>query len=379
MKEKAKLCIVIAADIDFLGGLGIYQKNLMRFLKKHFDITYFYKGTENKDEIKDGIRYFQVKTPGLTFLENLVFEFKAGSFLKKNGFDVINSHGFTGLWMAFFGNKKETKLVHTYHGSTYHFYKNHLRRFGPIKKILFYLLLTFPYLIERLPMKIANKIICNSNHVRNEMIRLYGKRGDMEVIRTGVDLEIFRLRNKGLTRKRLKLKGGGLYGLYIGRGGFWTKGLDKVISLSREIYKSNKNYRLLIIGADRDKVRHLIDDNFAILLPPISRGKIPLYYNAADLFFSMSRYEGGAPTMVTSEAMASRCLIITDREANQEIIEDGKNGLMITDNYKEEARIIINLLNDKGKTKGIINNSLNTIKEFSFEKWGKRYIDFLIN
>ena len=95
------------------------------------------------------------------------------------------------------------------------------------------------------------------------------------------------------------------------------------------------------------------------------------------MFFSMSRCEGGAPTMVTSEAMASECLVVTDREANQEVIEDEKNGIVIDENYDKEARRIINILKDNKKIKRIIKNSLETAKDLSSEKWAKRYLEFI--
>ena len=376
-KNKLKVCI-IATNPNFLGGLSLYQKNLISFLKKKAEISWIYKGSQNKEYENNGIKYFQIKVLNKIFLENLIFEFKVLSFLNKNKFDIINSHGFTELWMKFF-KRKNTKLVHTYHGSTYHFYKNHLKRFGRMKGFLLSAVLLFPYFIEGTPIKKADKIICVSEHVKKEMIKLYGKRKNIRVIRTGVDLNIFKLRNKNKSKEKLNLDKDKTYGLYVGRGGFWTKGLDKVIRLSKDIYNSDKNYKLLIIGADENKVRFLTNKEFVVLLPPISRDNMPFYYNASDIFFSMSRYEGGAPTLVTSEAMASGCLIITDKEANQEIIKNEKNGLIIGENYEKEAKMIINTLNNKKKINEIINNSANTIKDLSLETWGKKYLDVLLN
>jgi glycosyltransferase involved in cell wall biosynthesis len=134
-----------------------------------------------------------------------------------------------------------------------------------------------------------------------------------------------------------------------------------------------------VIGADEKKVKDFIDEKFIINLPVQSRDKMPLYYNASNLFFSMSRYEGGAPTMVTSEAMTSGCLIITDAEAKQEIIENEKNGIFITGDYKTEAKRILDLFKNRKKIEEILRNSLETIKDLSLDKWGKRYVDVLLN
>ena len=378
-KNKLKICIILASNPNFLGGLNLYQKNLVPYLKKNYQVFFIYKGSENKKTTENGVTFFEIKSPKMDFIGNLFFEFRVRSFLKKNKFDIINSHGFTGLWMGIFKNRKDTEIVHTYHGSTYHFYKNHLKRFGIVKKILFSPVLFLPYVVEGVPMKRANKIICVSEHVKKDLMKLHGIRKNIVAIRTGVDINTFKPRNKKEARKILDLNPKDIYGLYVGRGGFWTKGLDKVTRLSKNIYKINKNFKLIIIGADENKVKHLIDNRFMTLLPPQTRESIPCYYNASDIFFSMSRCEGGAPTMVTSEAMASGCLIVTDNEANQEIIEDEKNGIIIDKNYEKEALRILSIIENKKKAEKIVSNSLKTIKELSLDKWAQRYLKFLMN
>lgn len=375
-KRKSKICIVSAFDIGYLGGLSLYQKNLIKYLNKKMDLSLVYKGVKNDKKVEKDCTFFQIKTPRLFLVGNFFFEFEMYSFLKNKKFDVINSHGFTGLWMNFFRGEN-TKIIHTYHGSTYYFYKNHFKRFNLIEKIIYSPILLASYIVERSPWKKANKVICVSEHVKDELIKLYGKRKNVEVIRTSVDLKNFNLRNGKKVREKLKLDKNKIYGLYVGRGGFWTKGLDKVIKLSREIYLIDKNYRLIVIGADKKKVKHLLNGKFIIFLPIQSREKIPFYYNASDVFFNLSRYEGGAPTMVTSEAMASGCLIVTDKEARQEIIESEKNGIIVNKNYKEEAKRILDILKNKKKLKKILQNSQKTIKEISLEKWGEKYLKVL--
>ncbi|MCK5624625.1 glycosyltransferase family 4 protein [Candidatus Pacearchaeota archaeon] len=376
-KNKLNVGIILASDPNFLGGLALYQKNLISCLSKDVNLSLIYKGSENKKKIDKEVNFFQIKAPDISFIGNFIFEFKVRNFLKRNKFNLLNSHGFTGLWME--SSKKNTKLIHTYHGSTYHFYKNHLKRFNKLKRILFYPILIIPYFIERFPMKKANQVICVSEHVKNDLINLHGTRKNIDVIRTGVDLKDFKLRDKKKVRKKLILDEKKIYGLYVGRGGFWTKGLDKVINLSKEIYKLDNNFRLIIIGAEKNKVKHLLNNRFTIFLPPQQRKDILYYYNASNIFFSMSRCEGGAPTMVTSEAMASGCLIVTDKEANQEIFKDKINGLILSGDYVKEGKRILKAIKNKKEMKKIINNSLKTIKNLSLEKWGKKYLNLLIN
>jgi len=84
----------------------------------------------------------------------------------------------------------------------------------------------------------------------------------------------------------------------------------------------------------------------------------------------MSRYEGGAPTLVTSEAMGSGCLTICSKDSEQEIIQDGFNGLIISNFDKDDAKRILNNIGNKN----IIKNSLKTIQKLSLDKWANKYL-----
>lgn len=371
-----KICF-ISANPNFLGGVSLYLHNFIRYLKSigfNRDITWVYKGKNNRVYEKNGVKFVEIKVSKTYVLDDLVFNLKLIDFLKDKDFNIINSHAIWGYWLKSYKKKKGQKIIHTYHGTAYYFYKNHLKRFNPIVRIFLSPLLLFGKIIERPPVKKADKIVCVSNKVKNEIISLYGRRGNIEVIRTGVDLNLFKTRDKIKTRGELNLEKNGLYGLYVGRGGYWTKGFDRVINLSKELYKINQNYRLIVIGVDKNKVKQLVKDKFIILLSEISREKIPYYYDASDIFFCLSRYDGGAPTLVTSEAMASGCLVVCSKDAKQEVIENEKDGLIIGENYEKEAERILNNMKNKER---LSKSAQKLVKNISLDKWGRRYLTAL--
>ena len=294
-----------------------------------------------------------------------------------NFFDVINT--LTGVWIYFYKKRGEQKIIQTFHGTVYYFNKNHFGRLNPIGKILIFPLLVISWLVGLPSKKNTDRIICVSEKVKQQVKKLYGKKENIVIIRTGVDLKDFKIRNKNNIKEKLSLNKKDIHGLYVGRGGYWTKGLDRAIELSEEIHKLNKNYKLIIVGADYKKVKHLINKKFVIYLKEVEREKMPFYYNVADIFFCMSRYEGGAPTLVVSEAMASGCLIVCSKSSEQEIIENGKNGLILENFDEKDAKKIMNVLKNKRKSNRIIKNSIKTIKEISLEKWGEKYFNSLID
>lgn len=357
---KKKVCFISHSPPEELGGVSIYYQNLLNYLKdKDLNITWTYSSNQNYKYSKKKIHYVELKQG--KFLKYFENNFGIRKFLKENKFDIVFTTG--GPWTWFYNKPINQKLMQIFHGTVYYFNKNHLKQFNLFERVLCSPLLLISWLVEK-PHKKVDKIICVSNKVKKQVKNLYGKQ-NIQVIRTGVNLNEFKPREMPKTDK--------LYGLYIGGGGYWTKGLDKAIDLSREIYKLNNNYRLVVIGPDEEKVSDLIDKEFVIFLKDVPRGKMKHYYNLCDFFIITSRYEGGAPTLTTSEAMASGCLVACSKDSEQEIIKNNINGLIIDKFDKQDAKRILNNVENKE----IIKNSLNTIKKLSLENWSNEYFKLL--
>ena len=382
-KNKIKICFV-SADPNFLGGIALFQHNFINYLKQikfPAEITWIYAGKASRNYEKDGVSYVSIKEGPVPLLNQVNYNLKVSNFLKKNYFDIVNTHASSIFWTNHYEKPENQRIIATYHGSSYYFIKNSLERFNILQKIALLPYLYHAYSIDK-PSKEVDSLICVSEKVKNQIQRLYGKRDNLEVIRTGVDLKTFRPRNKLNARKALGLDKDKVYGLYVGRGGYWTKGFDRAIELGKEIYELNNQYRLIAIGPDLNKIKRFLDEDskkFLVMPKETPREKMPYYYDSADIFFCLSRYEGGAPTLVTSEAMASGCLVVCSRSSQQEILLDGKNGLILNEDYGREASRIMNVIKNAEKRREIIKNSLKTVREFSIEKWGKRYLEVLLN
>jgi glycosyltransferase involved in cell wall biosynthesis len=364
---------------DYLGGANTFNKNIIKYIlskDKESNIFWVYFGKENRAYIKDKIRFIELKSPSLGSPLSIRKSLLISRFFKKNYFDIINSR--TGIWTHLYKKKRNQKLIQTFHGTRYYFNKKHYERFNFIKKILLFGFLATNWIVD-VPTKQADRLICVSEKAKRQVQKLFGKKKNIVVIRTGVDLKKFKVRNKKAARKRLGLDLKKSYGLYIGRGGYWTKGLDRAVKISGFLYKKDKQYRLIVIGPDREKVEDLINKEFIIYLKEVDRKDMPFYYNASDIVFCASRYEGGAPSLVVSEAMASGCLIVYSKSSEQEIIENEKNGIILENFGKKDAKKIEEILKNEKEKKRIIKNSIKTIQDLSIEKWGKRYLNYLIN
>lgn len=378
--EMKKVCLVSGSSPSFLGGISLYQRNLINYAcdkKLNLNFTWVYPGDKNREYNFEGINCVEIKSRKHPFLREFYFAKKVKRYLERKEFEIINSHANWGYCLKRYFKKKDQKIIHTYHGVTYPYMKIQFAKFG-FFKYLFYPILPFFYILEKVPFRIANKIICVSEKVKKDLQKLYGARKDLSIIRTGVNLTQFINLPKESSRKELKLDKNKIYGLYSGRGGYWNKGLDRAINLSREIYALNENYRLIVIGADENKCGKYLNFPFVEYRWLIERKNLLKYYSASDFFFSLSRYEGGAPTLALSEAIASECLVICSKDSEPEILENEKDCLVIDSFEGKEAKKIFGVLGDQKKVLGMKKLAKKKIEKLSLEKWGKRYFEVLL-
>jgi len=375
------ICLISGSSPEFLGGVSLYQRNLINYAKKQkldLEFNWIYPGNQNKKYDLDGIKCIEIKSFKNPILKEFDFAKKVKRFLYGERFDILNTHANWGYCLGKYNKKKDQKIIHTYHGVTYPYMKIQFARFG-FFKYFFYPLLPFFYLTEKPPIKKADKIICVSKKVKKELGTVYNSNKNMEVIRTGVNLSQFKKLSKEKSRKELSLENKKIYGLYSGRGGYWNKGLDRAISLGKEIYKINKNFRLIVVGADKSKCKNYLNFPFIEYGGVINRKNIPKYYSACDFFLSLSRYEGGAPILTLSEAISSECLTICSKDSEPEILEDKKDCLILKGYSENQAREILELLQNKEKIISMKKSAKEKIKNLSLDKWGEKYLEVLLN
>ncbi len=375
------ICLISGSSPKFLGGISLYQRNLINYAKKanlDLNFTWVYPGRKNSKYKFEGMNCIELKSAKYPFLKEFSFSKKVRKYLKKNNFDIINSHANWGYFLNGYMKKQGQKIIHTYHGVTYYFYKTHLRRFNFFLKILISPALFLSYILEKPPIKKADKIICVSNRVRGEIKKLYGRSDSMVMIRTGVDLKQFKRINKQISRKKLNLNNDKIYGLYVGRGGWFRKGLDRATKLSEEFYNRNKNFRLIVVGSDKSKIKKFIKKSFVEYVEKGERKILPYYYSSSDMFFCFSRYEGGAPILTLSEAMASESLIVCSKDAKQEIIKNKKEGLIINEFGAKTVGNILKVLENKYELNRIKKNALERIRKLDLDSWSKKYFGVLL-
>jgi glycosyltransferase involved in cell wall biosynthesis len=163
------------------------------------------------------------------------------------------------------------------------------------------------------------------------------------------------------------------------------KGHEYLLKAMQKIAQETPNAKLVLVGDGNMKERllklknELGLDNSVFFMG--ERKDVPELLAAMDLFVFPSLREGMPGALM--EAMAAGLPVVaTDIDGNRELIENGKNGILVPPGDSEAfAEAVNTLLSDPGKMHGLAMSARNTIKEkFSIglmvKKLDKIYLDF---
>ena len=168
----------------------------------------------------------------------------------------------------------------------------------------------------------------------------------------GVDLERFSLRPEIVEAAKSIKKADIFTFIFVGRI-VGDKGINELIEAFTHLLKEKENIRLVIVGHYEDTLDPLklatidtIQKTSQIEIVGAKYGEeLPTYYAASDCFVFPSYREGFPNTVMEAGAMGLPC-IVTDINGSREIIENGKNGVIIpskdTDALYEAMKNMIN-------------------------------------
>jgi len=161
--------------------------------------------------------------------------------------------------------------------------------------------------------------------------------------------------------------------VYAGRLVRW-KGVAMLIRAVKESKNRWPNLILEILGdgAEEDKLKRMVD-NLGLTENVIFRGRVSeaeshKFFARATLFVLNTNYEG-LPHSILNAMRSGLPVITTAIDGNQEIVQNGQNGLLVPYNNLEDwVAAIDKLLSDKGLQQKFSISGLETIKKF---KWSE--------
>lgn len=286
--------------------------------------------------------------------------------IRRNKEIIIHIHGlynFMTYLICLFLGKRVPIVVQSHGGHPALISFNNI--FHPLKRIYFLIKHVIQVASFR---KISYILVLNKNE--KEILSMLLGPGKVEILPMGINFNLFKPMNKDEARKRLGLDLNKKYLLYVGRL-LETKGLKYLLLGLKYALKEVPDLQLILIGEgpykyELKKMSQILGIEKNISFKGlISHEKLPLYYNAADIFVFPSLGEGWG--MAPLEALAcGRPVISTDvgciprvaKNVGGVLIVPKRNGLAI-----KEA--IIKLLK-RANCAGEIN--FEELREYSWDK-----------
>lgn len=213
--------------------------------------------------------------------------------------------------------------------------------------------------IERILQRKTNRIINVSKYEYNAAIRYGLKKTNQTVIYSGISPE------KGKIDSRVKLPLGKINLLFVGRFDP-PKGLDVLLNAFNSCHRQDLHLTVIgdnVVGGGI-KIEKKNTDRITFL-GWIPHDKLASYYSACDVVVMPSRWE--AFGLVAIEAMKyGRAVIVSDRGALPELIENGKNGFVFK--FEEIEQLI-------GILEKISLDDLRVISSFNEKEFSNKYQD----
>ncbi len=353
-----RICFITSVSLTPIQcGIGSYIFNLSaKLLDRGHEVTVITRGGcyKTQKENFNGIEIYKV-----TFLPLYPFHIHIHGFFVENllksiesRFDIIHFH--TPLPPVIKTNLPIITTVHTP-------MKTDTERVELINPFSVAVKLQgkVSYVIENNLFNLSNKITSVARSVSEELGEYGLNPDDIEVVGNGVDENLFYPLNKKRNEK---------YILYTGRLTY-RKGLFDFIECGKEICAQYPDINLKLTGNGPllDKLKKMAiesghKDRFEFL-GHVDKSKLVELYQNATIFVQPSHYEG-LPTTLLEAMSCGLPVVATSVSGNLDVIENGKNGLLVPPKSPEEmANAVSVLLEDSSTRRDLGRAARRTIEE----------------
>lgn len=359
-----RIAMVISNYYPFIGGAEVFAQEVAEHMvKKGAEVDVITLGSDknlSKIEIINNVTVYRIGIGKVKYLSFFAGFFRLLRYMLKlntaRDYDLIHSVG-DGL-PSYVGTiikklKRKPHLITIQGGSIAAGFENKLS--GKILSKL-----------EKWSFKNADSVHVISRKLRQQAEELGARH--IVIIPNGVDAKIFKPMNKEELRKRYGFSLEEKIIIAVARL-IPRKGIDYLIRATAMVSQHLPNLRLLIIGngIQRAELERLIEqlefNDKAQILGFVPHNQIATYLNMADVFVIPSLYEPLG--IVTIEAMACGIPVIgSDVDGIPDVIEDGKNGILVPPgDDKQLAEAIMRLLADEDTRNKFAQKGLETVKQ----------------
>ena len=224
--------------------------------------------------------------------------------------------------------------------------------------------------IRRLCARISDKVVANSRSLACEVKQVFSLDSDVAVIYNGIDIEDIRKRSK----ENQDHKWFGAETPLILAMGYLKddqKGFSHLLE-ALEIVNRTKPARLIIIGNGKKEKLEELSKKLAIRDKTDFFSTVPNpfpYMAKADIFACSSLYEGLSNVILEALALGKPVISTDHRHGANEIIENGKSGILVpVRDPQEMADAILRVLEDAEMRQSLEEEAEKRSENFSMDK-----------
>ena len=269
------------------------------------------------------------------------------------GFDIVNNHNFPTEWAAFFARKRlKIPAVWMCNEPPFWFWrpeemKNRSRINWPLCEVF-----------DKIAAKNIDEIVVLSRIAQELVKKIYNRQS--KIVRSGVDIELFRNAPKQEIRKRHGLENDFVL---LQVGNISPRGTNRAIEALHYLAKKYDNVKLILDGAgSQDALMRLAEKlgvkHKLLLVHSGSDEELAKMYAACDVFVFPSQITWGLSAI---EAMAAGKTVIASKKAGvSDIVKNGLNGIVVDNAKPEEIAWQVELLiNNPNMRKKLGENAIN--------------------
>lgn len=360
---------------NFAAGIGTSIMNLStELVNQGHQVSVILYGQNNDETFLDnGIEFYKIKNIKFKGLSRYLTQKKIQGLINNlvsNGkVEIIEAADWTGITSNI---KLNCPIVVKLHGTDTYFC--HLDN-RPVKFI--------NKLREKRALKRADARLSVSYFVADVTKKIFSLSNNFEVIPNGINLEKFSSDNSGLNKEQN-------YILYFGTL-IRKKGLLELPSIFNEVYKVNKEIKLILVGRDASDILTKNTSTWEIMKSQFDKEALKnVEYIGSVSYQEINEYIQNAMVCVFPsfaealpvswiEAMALRKAIVASNIGwAKEVIDDDLNGFLVNPkDHKMFAKKILKLLNDSKKREDFGERARKKVERtFSIDIVARQNVDY---
>ena len=383
MSEKLKIAEVLDSYFPCIDGPINVVTNYTEHLNKSADCKLIVPAAKKRQKYVDNRPFEVIRCKATAAPEGYrnghpFADRKLKKRVKQEQFDLYHTHSpfNMGMFAIKMGKKYHVPVVATLHTKYYDDFSRVLHGFKPLCNFML-----------RVIMRVYNRAdsVWTVNNASCQVLRDYGYKGDIVVMRNGTDLKYPQNSEDLIARVNAlhNLEGQKNVFIFVGRIAMY-KNLALMAEALRKLKDMGEDFKMLVIGSgfDENKFKNIVEklelsESFIFVGPVKERELLQAYYLRSDLFLFPSVFD--TSSLVPIEAAAHKLpTLLIEGSCTAENIVDGVNGYLAEETAEAYANKIKEILSDPAKMQAVgeeahrsVYRTWETVAQEVLQKYGE--------